>query len=92
MAISNSLTDNTRTLSKGLEHILSKLRDVGMTIDTDKLDLMHFTRKTKPVLPPIPYSVNGREGVITPKKIMRWLGIYFDPWLTFREHIKIMCN
>jgi ribonuclease HI len=77
---------------RGLERILSKLRDVGMTVDTDKLDLMHFTRRSKPALPPIPYSVDGREGTITPKKVMRWLGIYFDPCLTFREHIKIMCN
>jgi ribonuclease HI len=92
LSISNSLADNAQTLGRGLEQTLSRLRDVGMTIDTDKLDLMHFTRKTKPVLPPIPFSVDGRKGAITPKKVMRWLGIYFDPRLTFREHIKIMCN
>ena len=62
---------------------LSKLEDVGMIVDPDKLDFMHFTQRARATLPSIAYTIDDREGTVTPKKVMRWIGIYFDSCLTF---------
>lgn len=92
LAISDSLTDNVQTLTEGLDCTLSILKRVGMLIDPDKLDLIHFNGKKKDALPSIPYTIDSKPGSIQPKKVMRWLGIFFNGHLSFREHVKIMCN
>ena len=92
LAISDSLADNALTLQKGLASTLAVLQKVGMSIDPDKLDLMHFSRKRKGDSPPVPYTFNNEERRVSPKPGIRWLGIFFDSQLTFRSHVKIMCN
>ena len=92
LAISSSLTENALTLQKGMAHTLAILQRVGMSIDPDKLDLIHFARRLKGELPTVSYTINGKEGHVTSKPMIRWLGIFLDRQLTFRSHIRIMCN
>ena len=94
LAISESLPDNCRVLSKGLDRVVSLLGGVGMTIDPDKLDLIHFSRRPGNNIGAhsVTCPVGNRRVVVEPKRVMRWLGIFFDSKLTFTEHVKIMCN
>ena len=92
LAISDSLSDNVATLSKGLMEVCNLLQNIGMSIDTEKLDLIHFTRRPKDGLIPLDATIYGAPIRILPKKTMRWLGIYFDKRLTFSDHVKIMSN
>jgi hypothetical protein len=44
-AFSDSLEDNTDTLKEGLKQVVDELSKIGMTIDTKKLDIQHFSRR-----------------------------------------------
>jgi hypothetical protein len=91
MAISNSLHDNIATLSHGLESVVNTLARIGMTCDTSKLDLQHFTRRpSDKESPSLVVDVYGKRVTIAAPKSMRWLGIFFDRRLSFHEHAKIM--
>jgi ribonuclease HI len=91
MAVSNSLGDNLATLSLGLESVVDTLARIGMTCDTTKLDLQHFTRRPSDTeFPSLVVDVYGKRVTIAAPKSMRWLGIFFDRRLSFHEHAKIM--
>jgi len=93
LAISDSLEDNVATLRKGLLVVTRKLRSIGMTIDTSKLEIQHFSRRRKDnVAPTLRITLNGEAIAVTPTATMRWLGIYLDRKLTFRDHVRIMAN
>ena len=91
MAISNSLQDNIATLSLGLDSVVDTLAHIGMTCNTTKLDLQHFTRRpSDKEFPSLVVDVYGKRITIAAPKSMRWLGIFFDQRLSFHEHAKIM--
>ena len=94
LAISEFLPDNCWVLSKGLDRVVSLLGSVGMTIDPDKLDLIHFSRRPGNTIGAyfVICTVGDRRVVTEPKRVMHWLGMFFDSKLTFTEHVKIMCN
>ena len=94
LVISESIVDNVRVLSEGLDRLISLLGAVGMTIDPDKLDLIHFSKRPGNSIGAhsVTCTVDGQRIVVEPKKVMRWLGIFFDTKLTFSEHVKIMSN
>ena len=78
--------------------LLEQLHRLGLSAETDKLELMHFRQwrkkdlgwsPTEPLGPSL--HINGKQGeklVIKAKTSMRYLGFYFDPKLSFREHIR----
>lgn len=75
------------------------LQRLGLGVEPDKLELMHFTRSPAHTFPPdLPYGpdlavrVNGVITRIRPKPVMRYLGFFLDPKLTFRAHIKHYTN
>jgi ribonuclease HI len=90
-AFSDSLEDNTTTLKEGLDQVVNELSKIGMTIDTKKLDIQHFSRrKSYNSSPPLVTTVYGLPVTVTAPKAMRWLGIFLDRRLSFREHVKIL--
>ncbi|KAG9225338.1 hypothetical protein CCMSSC00406_0006275 [Pleurotus cornucopiae] len=92
-AFSRSLDQNVTTLQDAFALIKPRLGAIGLATDDDKFDLMHFTRARKPDLPPVRIPSQGGPGItVFPKSTMRWLGFFFDRKLTFKEHVKIMCN
>jgi hypothetical protein len=90
-AFSDSLEDNTTTLKEGLDQVVNELLKIGMTIDTKKLNIQHFSRrKSYNSSPPLVTTVYGLPVTVTTPKAMRWLGIFLDRRLSFREHVKIL--
>ena len=91
LAISDSLSDNVTTLRKGLLVVVRKLKTMGMTIDTSKLEIQHFSRRRNDdqVLT-LKICLYGEDISVTPVATMRWLGIYLDRKLSFRAHVRIM--
>ncbi len=77
------------------ELVFTHLGRVGLGIEPDKLELMHFRRakaakwsEQEPLGPKLKLKVDGRRHLLVPKQSMRYLGFFLDPKLTFREHIR----
>ena len=78
--------------------LLEQLHRLGLSAETDKLELMHFRQRRKKDTgwsntEPLGSSlhINSEQGeklIIKAKTSMRYLGFYFDPKLSFREHIR----
>ena len=80
------------TLKSTLQTVPSLFTSIGMKIDPDKCDLMHFSNRCGDnSSPSLTSSINGMDVTITPPKFICWLGFYFDWKLTFNNHTKIMC-
>ena len=92
LAISHSANHNAITLGNTLIRAVDLLSNIGMKIDPEKSDLIHFSRARACPQPCIDVSLYGHNLIISPKPIVRWLGIFFDPKLTFQEHVRIMSN
>lgn len=79
-----------------IAHIFHDLaRDMnrmGLGIEVDKLELMHFTQPTrskcKSLEPDLVIELDSTLVRVTPKTKMRYLGFFLDPALTFRDHVK----
>ena len=88
----HALKEQLNLLTESLIITQSLLRDAGMSLDSSKSELMHFS-SYNPAHYIITTSPEGEEIIIRPaKKFLRWLGIFFDPFLTFSHHITIMRN
>ena len=89
ISLSTSSTSWKKNI-KILERESAKLYELGalnaVEFDLKKTELIHFSnsKETKkfPLLLP-----DGNK--VEPKSLVRWLGIYFDPGLTFKEHTSI---
>ena len=80
------------TLKATLDKAQALFTSIGMKIDPDKSDLMHFSnRRGHNSSPSLSALINGQHVTISPPKFIRWLGFYFDRKLTFNDHTKIMC-
>ncbi len=73
----------------------------GIVFDQAKFEAIHFSRKKHflspeiVLLPATTASVEERPRIIKPvqkKRSMRWLGVYFDPLLSFSDHAAKMAS
>lgn len=88
------------TLLKYLyEKLVDTLRKLALSVETDKLELMHFIRKRKdktkeiwsdddPLGPKLKVKDSDNVYTVKPKKSMRYLGFMLDPKLTFKEYVR----
>ncbi|KAF8623926.1 hypothetical protein AX17_007254 [Amanita inopinata Kibby_2008] len=94
-SVSHSLNVNIDRLELAFNTIVNKLSAIGLSIDADKTELIHFPRtpgdpSAEPhinINPP-----NDRAHSIRPQQVIRWLGIYFDRRLNFKTHIANMAT
>ena len=86
LVASTSLKKNAKILEKEVRLLTEKGREQEIEFDLVKTELLHFAKGKYDDA-----SITLPSGeVITPaKKAVRWLGIWFDPHLTFKEHISI---
>ncbi|KZL81234.1 endonuclease reverse, partial [Colletotrichum incanum] len=67
----------------------------GITFDTDKSELIHFTKRPKDGNPPIAVRLlDGRQHTVQAVDqgvSIRWLGVHFDRRLTFKNHVRDLC-
>ena len=95
LATSRSADTNTARLSDAFNTVVGRLQAIGLDIDADKTELIHFTRaRTDPgndpsinIIPP-----NAPARTVRSQRVIRWLGIYFDRSLSFRSHVEKMAN
>ena len=88
-----ALTTSSTSLKKNvriLEREVAKLQELAIRnaieFDLAKTELIHFTRIKEAKTA----SLRLPDGeVVQPKELVRWLGIWFDPNLTFKQHVAI---
>ena len=75
---------------KILEREVSKLYSLGeelaIQFDLSKTELIHFTKAR--AAREASLSLPNQE-LVQPKELVRWLGIWFDPGLSFKQHLAI---
>ena len=90
---SNSDEKNCRQLASIALELFKLAGDQKVLFDPSKTELIHFCRKRKPLETPVVIPVeSGSDLLITPKKVVRWLGLWFDFKLSFRTHIEKRLN
>ena len=90
LAISDDLETNTLLLHKSLNKAVNTLTRIGMSIDPDKCDLMHFSWCKQNTCPALKTSLYGNPLTVTPPSSIRWLGFHLDRKLSFRHHISLL--
>jgi hypothetical protein len=89
---SSSLSTNIQILQAAYKTVSKQLANSGLSIDTNKCELIHFTRRKhdrneKPSIK-IPNTQGTNTTTIAPAPHIKWLGITFDSNLNFHEHIR----
>jgi hypothetical protein len=59
----------------------------AIQFDLTKIELLHFAKSEKARAAII--TLPTGEKIRPAQNVVRWLGIWFDPFLNFKEHIKI---
>lgn len=95
LAVSHSLEGNVDKLTRAFNTVTHQLIALGLDIDADKTELIHFTRsRSNPSLDPLINisPPNAPARTIRPTPVMRWLGVFFDRKLSFKKHVEIMAT
>lgn len=81
---STSLKKNTRILEREVAKLYELGAQKAIQFDLVKTELIHFTtaKEAKTTSMKLP---NGE--IIEPKEVVRWLGVWFDAGLTFKQHV-----
>src|SRR6202035_5934250 len=79
---SNSLKKNIKTLEQEVKDIFNLGDKNTISFDKAKTKLIYFDNsKNKPSLK-LP-----NKALVSPSKVVKWIGMYFDQNLRFKEHI-----
>jgi ribonuclease HI len=93
MCISPSLDHNVSVIRKEIAYINTWLKSRGLGFEAEKSDLMHFSRRKRDNSPPITITDSfGKTETIVARESLRWLGVFFDRKLSFKQHVHIMAN
>ena len=85
---STSAKKNCRALESIAQSLFQKATDKGVQFEPGKTELMHFHTHRREETEGI--TIGGHQ--IKPKKLIRWLGIWFDPQLSFKQHVEKKIN
>ena len=83
--VSKSARQNCLILKREAESLVREAKKSAIEFDISKTELIHFSGRK---VDQIPIKLEGFQTEITPKKVVKWLGIYLDSKLSFKEHIK----
>ena len=81
---STSAAKNCKRLEEICRGLFSTAKEIGANFAAEKTELIHFSSKRTPITEGI--IVGGTT--IKPKPVIRWLGVYLDPKLSFKSHIQ----
>ncbi|KAM5344599.1 hypothetical protein ACJ41O_013134 [Fusarium nematophilum] len=77
--------DETATAASGyIQELIDWGNENGISFDPKKTEVIHFSRKTPAIAPPIQHGDSEKR----PEKAMRWLGIWLDSTLSFKTHVE----
>jgi len=87
---SKTWNENLVKLKSAYATVFQLMATLGLVLEHDKLEAFHFSRKHEDLNPLVdlgyaPYTGNTP---LVPSKIWRYLGIFFDQKLLFKEHSK----
>jgi hypothetical protein len=89
---STSLKTNSQILQAAYKTISKQLAKTGLAIDTNKCELIHFTRRKRDINENPSINIPNTQGTnttnILPSPHIKWLGITFDSKLNFHEHVR----
>ena len=83
---STSFYRNIGILERKIDRLVFVDKQNAISFDIAKTELIHFTGLKEAKKHSLILSDNT---VIQPKSLVKWLGIYFDPNLIFKEYIAI---
>ncbi|KAI5116944.1 hypothetical protein M0805_007962 [Coniferiporia weirii] len=95
ICIGASITTNCKTLADAYRHLNSLFQRIGLKIEAAKTEALHFHP---------PRHKTGYHGwdtmgiqidaqtLIRPSIPLHWLGIWWDPGLSFKPHVECMCS
>lgn len=81
---STSARKNVRQLEEIASSLFVQAAAQKVAFDPGKTELIHFSRQREPILEGV--RVGGL--LIAPKQLVKWLGIWFDSGLRFRQHVE----
>jgi len=63
---------------------------LGLVLEHEESEAFHFSRKHEDLNPPVNlgYALYTGNTPLVPSKVWRYLGIFFDRKLLFKEHSK----
>src|SRR6266568_5932416 len=82
---SNSAKTNCKKLEGIALKLMSKAEEAAISFDIGKTELIHFYNKHTT----IEEGLKLGDTEISPKPLVRWLGIFLDLKLMFKQHIEI---
>jgi ribonuclease HI len=83
---STSLKKNIRVLEAEAVKLYQLAFQSSIQFDLDKTELIHFFTGNESQKRPLKLPNNE---LVKPSKLVKWLGIYFDYGLTYKEHVSI---
>ena len=83
---SNSLKRNVQVLQREAASLYGLAATNSIQFDLAKTELMHFTtsKQAKRQTLRLP-----DQTIVSPSPLVKWLGIHFDPNLTFKQHVAL---
>jgi hypothetical protein len=93
VSTTDNLYDRESSLKEAYAHITTLFTDFGLVMEHSKTELFHFALKSndyESANPTLDLGFAPFTGTtpLIPKRIWRYLGIFFDRNLTFCEHVK----
>jgi ribonuclease HI len=85
VASSKSFKKNITILEREAKELIQIGGNNAISFDIIKTELIHFQKNSKAESP----TLYLPSHVVTPKPLIKWLGIYFDENLVYKEHIAI---
>ena len=85
IASSKSFKKNISILNREARELIYLGENSAISFDIAKTELIHFQKKSKSDK----LSLYLPSHVVTPKPLVKWLGVYFNKNLTYKEHIAI---
>jgi hypothetical protein len=84
---STSWNKNAKVLQREVKKLTQTGQSQAIQFDLAKTELLHFAKSERARATTI--TLPTGERIRPAQNAVRWLGIWFDPFLNFKEHIKI---
>ena len=85
---STSARKNCKAIEKIVANFIEVAREQGVSFNPKKTELIHFTTQREPIAEGV--TIDGQA--VAPKLLVKWLGIWFDYKLSFKQHIERRIN
>jgi ribonuclease HI len=81
---SSSFKKNIKMLEREAKRLVKVGAENAISFDIAKTELLHYSSSHKAAEASLQMP---DKSIVTPKQVVKWLGIYFDQGLTFKHHV-----